>query len=190
MQLTAKPRWRVQTVADLARHEGFRPYPYPDPLSRIGRSYPPSKTVRWGYEPPRLIMAKLGLKNDADGKPWTNGFGETKGITPDTPQVNRESQMKKLEDRLMEHVVLLDQIIPEWKTMPAFAQTVLANLSYNLGSRLKQFVQTLDLFKKGEYAEAAARLRKTPWFKQVGKRAEELCTRLERGMIAPEHIVI
>jgi GH24 family phage-related lysozyme (muramidase) len=188
MSIVGKPRWRVQTVADLARHEGFRAFPYPDPLSRIGRSYSSPK-YKWGFKPARLILAELGLK-EADGRPWTNGFGETKGITPDTPQVNRESQMKKLDDRLMEHVALLDQIIPEWQRMPTFAQTVLANLSYNLGTRLKQFGQTLELFKKGDYAGAAGRLRKTPWFKQVGARAEELCTRLEHGTIAPQHIVI
>lgn len=186
----AKPAWRIQTLFDLARHEGFRPWPYPDPLSRIGRLYGSAK-YRWGFKPPRLILAELGL-DAKDGKPWTNGFGETYNITPDTPEVSREYSMKHLENRLMEHVVGLDKLVPGWRSKyPVVVQTVLANLIYNLGQeRLGKFVNTLNLIRTGQYKEAADNLVKSAWHKQVGERALELEQRLRTGRIEPKHLVI
>lgn len=190
MTITAKPAWRIQTLFDLARHEGFRPWPYPDPLSRIGRRYASAK-YRWGFRPPRLIMAELGITNADEGRPWTNGFGETKGVTPDTPEVNREAQMRKLEDRLLEHVAGLDKLTPGWRNWPVVVQTVLANMIYNLGyDRLSKFAQTIALIQNKRYAEAADNLTKSAWHKQVGARALELEQRLRTGRIESKHLVI
>lgn len=186
----SKPAWRIQTLFDLARHEGFRPWPYPDALSRIGRRFAGAK-YRWGFKPPRLIMAELGITNEREGAPWTNGFGETKGVTPDTPEVRREQQMIKLEDRLLEHVKGLDVLLPRWREYPVVVQTVLANMIYNLGyDRLSKFQQTLALIAQGRYADAADNLTHTAWHKQVGERALELEERLRTGKIADKHLVV
>lgn len=184
--LKPKIKWLVQSISDLLRHEGFRQFAYPDPLSKLGKKYVGRKW-QWGFVPARQLLVKYGEREE-DGRPWTVGVGFTRGITPDS-QMSLEFAQHKLEGEILEHTRLLDRIIPEWTKMPLFAQTVLVNLAYNLGTRLIPFGPTLALFKNGDYAGAAARLRKTPWFKQVGDRAEELCTRLETGSIDDKHLV-
>jgi lysozyme len=181
------PKWHTQTVADLDRHEGFREFAYPDPLSLLGKKYQNPK-YQWGFVPGDVLLAKYGEK-EADGRPWTVGYGFTKGVTP-ASRINKTLAKEQLGKILLEHTQLLDRNIPSWASMPLTIQTVLANLSFNLGSRLLQFKATLALFEKGNYKGAAAHLRATPWFKQVGRRAEELCTRLETGVIEPEHKVV
>ena len=181
------PNWQTQTVADLQRHEGFREFAYPDPLSVLGRKYQDRK-YKWGFVPGDVLLAKYG-ESEKDGRPWTCGFGFTKGIKPST-RINKQQAVNMLTAVLNDHVKLLDRLIPSWRTMPLVPQTVLANLAFNLGTRLVPFGPTLSLFEKGDYAGAAARLRRTAWFKQVGHRAEELCKRLETGVIESQHKVI
>lgn len=186
------PAWLLQTTTDVSRHEGFRPFPYPDPLSRWGRMYKGAK-YRWGFKPPRMIMAELGLSaaDAKNGAPWTNGFGETKGVTIDTPEVAREPQLKKLRDRVIEHANELVKIFPEWRNYPVVIQTVLANMIYNLGyKKLAAFDTTIGMIKRGEYARAADNLTKTAWHKQVGDRALELEQRLRTGKIESKHLVV
>lgn len=179
--------WLKQTAADLQRHEGFREFAYPDPLSKLGRKYRDRK-YQWGFVPGDILLAKYG-ESEKDGRPWTCGYGFTKGVKPST-RINKQLADKMLIAEIIQHVKLLDRIIPSWRTMPIVPQTVLANLAFNLGTRLVPFGPTLALFEKGDYAGAAARLRRTAWFKQVGHRAEELCRRLETGVIEPQHKVI
>lgn len=183
-QNMAKEDWLKQTLADLKRHEGYREFAYPDPLSKIGRRRIPG----FGYQPARPLLAQYHL-DPKDGAPWTVGYGETRGVTADSVRPPSLAE-RKLEAELIEHLEVLDNLIPEWKLMPVHVKTVLANMAYNLGSRLRPFAPTLQRFKEGKYHEAAQRLRKTLWFKQVGYRAEELVSRLENGYIEDIHKVI
>ena len=182
-----EPDWLTQTAADLQRHEGFREYAYPDPLSKLGRKYVGRK-YQWGFVPGDILLAKYG-ESERDGRPWTVGYGFTKGVKPST-RINKQLADNMLKGLILDHVKLLDRIIPNWRTLPVIPQTVLANLSFNLGTRLVPFKPTLELFASGDFKGAAARLRKTAWFKQVGRRAEELCARLETGTIDPRFKVI
>lgn len=179
--------WLKQTAADLQRHEGFREFAYPDPLSKLGRKYAGRK-YQWGFVPGDVLLAKYG-ENERDGRPWTVGYGFTKGVKPQT-RMSKEFADQKLVGEVIAHAKLLDRIIPKWKTLPVFAQTVLANMAFNLGTRLIPFGPTLATFARGDFKAAAARLRRTLWFKQVGNRSEELVKRLETGRIEPEHKVI
>lgn len=184
--LTSKPAWLKQTSQDLQRHEGFRQYAYPDPLSELARKYPASK-YRWGFEPGDIILARIG-GNAKDGVPWTDGYGFTKGVTP-ASRISKEAADNELERQLIEHVRDLHKIAPGWEDLPLFASSVLANMAFNLGlERFAKFKPTIDLILNGKYAQAAARLRKTPWFLQVGHRGVELVTRLEKQQIEPVHL--
>jgi GH24 family phage-related lysozyme (muramidase) len=183
----AKPAWFVQTVSDLQRHEGFREFAYPDPLSPIGRKFPQGKP--WGFAPGDALLAKYGF-SERDGRPWTCGFGDTVGVTPATrwplPYATR-----RLEQQLIDHVKGLDMLMPDWHKHPLPVQTVLANMIYNLGlKRLSMFRPTLNVIDSGNYAGAATRLRATPWFRQTGSRGIELCNRLQFDRIEPEHLVV
>ena len=186
-----EPLWLPQTLADLKRHEGYREYAYPDPLSEWGRNFPSWKH-NWGRRPASVIMEELGLSKDdaAKGAPWTVGYGFTKGVKY-TSRTTHGISTERLKEEIVEHVKGLDVLVPGWRTEHGLVvQSVLTNLVYNLGQlRLSKFAPTLALFKTKEYAAAAARLRNTAWYKQVGVRSVELVERLETGRIRPEHLV-
>lgn len=176
-----------QLVSDLARHEGFRQYAYPDPRSALGRKYAARK-YNWGFKPGNQLLVLYG-ENERDGRPWTYGFGFTRRVTP-TSAISKQAAIPLLSVEVLRHIKELNRLVPTWESMPLHVQTVLGNLIYNLGyERLSKFAPTLALFTEGDYVNAAARLRRTAWFKQVGIRAVELVERLEKGAIAPQHRV-
>lgn len=182
-----KPNWLVQLVSDLSRHEGFRRYAYPDPLSRLHKRHP---GARWGFRPALEIMAELGETNVNHGRPWTVGHGFTHNVKP-TTQISLAASLERLEDEALEHVKCLDRLIPEWREMPLFAKTVLANMAFNLGEeRLSKFAPTLAVFKERRWGRAARRLQKSLWYRQTKSRAEELCDRLLNQRIDPKHLVV
>lgn len=180
-----KPQWLKQTVADLWRHEGFREFAYPDPLSVLAKKYP---RAGWGFRPAVQILAEL-KENPKYGQPWTVGVGETHGVTPESTRTVKEAEAE-LELSVKNHVKELHRLYSGWEEAPDFVSSVLVNMIYNLGyDRFKAFQPTINTIKAGKYAEAAARLRNTAWHRQVGARAVELEARLERQSIAPEHRV-
>lgn len=180
--------WKIQTLSDLERHEGFRGFAYPDPLSKLGKKYRDRK-YNWGFEPGDILLARY-KEHEADGMPWTLGFGETRNVRPFS-RISKKDAEDQLEISLIAHVVSLETIAPGWKKLPLFASTVLANMIYNMGLvRLSKFAPTISLIMEGRYEEAGARLRKTPWFIQTGSRAEELVSRLEKRRIEPAHLVV
>lgn len=183
-----EPAYMKQVLSDLERHEGFRPYAYPDPLSKIGKAYS-SRKYRWGLRPPREVLRELNLE-ESRGRPWTVGHGFTRGVNLDTTITHSQS-LARLRDEVVSHVKGLDTLTPGWqRKFPLYVQTVVANLIYNMGTeRLSKFDTTLKLLNAGKYAEAGTNLRKTLWFKQVKGRALELVERLETGKIAREHQV-
>lgn len=182
-----KPSWFRQTVSDLERHEGFRPYAYPDPLSKIGKAFPMHK-YGWGNRPARQILTELGL-SEVNGRPWTFGHGFTSRVTVDSV-ITKEQSLRRLEAEVIEHVKGLDKLVPKWEQAPLYAASTMANLIYNLGAeKLSAFGATLSLLNAGKYATAGHNLTKTLWYKQVGSRSRELTDRLITGKIAPEHAV-
>ena len=166
--------WFKQTLEDLKRHEGFRKYAYADPLSRLYRMYP---NAPWGRKPAReFLPAGTNLEL---GKPWTVGYGFTKGVTPDHI-MERIVADRRLEVELSEHLPVLDKLVPQWRKLPDVVITVLANLAFNMGyARLSKFAPTLKEVENRNFKVAANRLRKTLWYKQTGSRAVELVKRLE-----------
>lgn len=189
----SKPRWLRQAVRDLMRHEGFRQYAYPDPLSVLHKKYPVS-VWGWGYKPAMEILdaiyKKTGVREPIKyGQPWTVGVGETGGVTPESTRTVEEAAAE-LELSIQAHVKDLHRLYPDWENAPDFVSSVLVDMIYNLGyDRYKQFQPTINTIKAGKYAEAAGRLKNTGWHRQVGDRAVELEKRLERQSIAPEHRV-
>lgn len=180
-----RPKWLEQSHADLKRHEGFRPYAYPDPLSVLGQKH----GSKFGYKPAREVLASLGA-SAKDGGPWTVGYGFTHGVTVDS-KMSQEEADELLYDEIMKHSYGLDDLVPDWHNAPLYAQTVLVNLIFNMGKAgLSKFKNSLKLFNDGKYAEAAANLKKSLWYKQVGNRAVELTARLSEGIIPTRFAVI
>lgn len=178
--MICRPQWLEQAHADLKRHEGFRPYAYPDPLSALGQKH----GSKFGYKPAREVLATLGKYASLDGGPWTVGYGFTgSDITKDT-HISQEDADEKLYTEIMEHAYGLDKLVPDWGNAPLYVQSVLVNLIFNMGKAgLAKFTNTLKMFNAGDYKGAAANLTKSLWYRQVGTRAKELTSRLMAGII-------
>ncbi len=61
-------------------------------------------------------------------------------------------------------------------------RSVLIDLVFNMGiAKVLEFKNTLASIQKGLYREAAAHLKDSLWYRQVGSRGENLCRILEIG---------
>ena len=179
-----RPRWLEQAHADLRRHEGFRPYAYPDPLSVLGKKY----GKEFGYKPATEVISKLGV-DPKQGAPWTIGYGFTHGVTVGSV-MSREEADERLYEEIMKHASALDDLVPDWAQAPLYVQTTLVNLVFNMGkSGLAKFKNTLALFNAGKWAEAGRALTNSLWYKQVGNRAVELTQRMITGVIPDKYAV-
>ena len=175
---TSQNKLARQVAGDLNRHEGFREFAYPDPLSALFKNQP---SKDWGFKPAREV-AKPGTNFD-QGKPWTVGFGFTHGVTPDS-RMNRITAERKLEQEILEVDAALRNTLTWYNDASFVTKTILINLSFNMGIKgLLGFKNTLAFIKEKKYKEAAFNLRKSLYYKQVTKRAEELATRLETQVI-------
>lgn len=174
----------LQAKMDADRHEGYREYAYPDPLSKLGRKY---KKYNWGFEPAAGLMAQIPGVKEEDGAPWTVGYGDTHGVTS-------QSRMPKIraERRLEEHILAVHQALSStlaWYDEASFVtKTVLINMAYNMGLKgLLGFKNTLAYMKAGQWNQAARNMEKSLWYKQVGSRAAELTKRISSQTIEPQH---
>ena len=58
----------------------------------------------------------------------------------------------------------------------------MVNMAFNLGmARLSGFKNTLAAIRAKDWAKAAAGMRASLWYKQVGARAERIATMIEKG---------
>lgn len=174
-----------QVLADLDRHEGYRFYAYPDPLSQMYKLRP---KLPWGFKPASQLTT-LNAVDIASGKPWTVGYGYTIGVTPATTQ-SRQEAIKIMQSHVQTNINELEKAFPEWKNQPFVIQTVLVNMVYNLGIEgLMGFKNTLRYIAGKNYTTAADNLEQSKWAKQVGVRAKELIKRVRTLTIEPEHLV-
>lgn len=183
---SAETRLLLQVVKDLDRHEGFREYAYPDPLSKLGRKYR-GKQYQWGYKPAREIMATIPGARDEDGAPWTYGFGFTKGVTPDS-RIDRCKAERMLEHLILDIDTALRNVLAWYKDSTFVTKTVLINMAYNMGLKgLLGFRNTLNHIKLQDYTKAAQNMTLSLWYSQVGSRAKELVQRIRKQEIEPHH---
>ena len=113
---------------------------------------------------------------DTVGK-LTIGIGRNltdKGIS------NEEARML-LDSDIKEHLKLLDDNLEWWRTMSENRQRVLANLAFNMGSKLLTFTNTLAAMKRGDYEAAADGMAQSKWATQVGPRATRLVQMMREG---------
>ena len=166
-----------QVVKDLKRDEGFREYSYPDPLSALYKKYK-HLASKFGFAPIRSILPEeVDLD---DGKPWTYGFGFTgTGIGPDS-KIKLITAERQLEELILAADNKLSSVLQWYGAAPFVVKTVLVNMVFNLGLQgLLGFKNTLKYIAACDYAQAAANMRHSLWFRQVGARAERLVKRIE-----------
>ena len=122
---------------------------------------------------------------------WTIGVGHLidgrKGgsIPPEISDALLEWDLARFE-------VLLDGGIPWWRQLDDVRQQVVMDLTFNMGwapnapGGFDDFHNTLAALQAGRWADAAAGLRKSLWYRQVGaRRAEPLCGAIEVGSFIP-----
>lgn len=169
----------TQVASDLDRHEGYREFAYPDPLSKLQAKHPNEK---WGFQPARDILNKLGISaEDAAklGAPWTVGYGFTHGVNLDS-RVSKQQAKRKLEELVIAINRDLIGTLTWYKDATYVTKTILINMYYNLGrAGLLGFRNSLRYISERSYKQAAANLLKSLWARQVGQRARELARRLE-----------
>lgn len=101
---------------------------------------------------------------------------EDVGISPEESDFLLQNDIKRVEGEL-------DQALPWWCGMNDVRQEVLANMCFNLGlTRLLGFKKALAAMEKADYATAAAEMKDSKWYSDVGKRAERLCRQMESGV--------
>jgi lysozyme len=78
----------------------------------------------------------------------------------------------------------LDKALPWWRQMDEVRMRVLANMAFNMGiAGLLTFKNTLAAMQRGSYAVAAAGMKASSWYGQVGARAARLCAAMENGVM-------
>lgn len=177
-------RLQRQAAADLKRHEGFREYAYPDPLSLIARKY---RKMPWGFKPARELLALIP-EGEQHGHPWTVGYGFTHGVTPDS-RMSESLAARKLDEKVPQYLGLTLRIIPDLLSHPYVVQTVFLNMVFNMGNRVATFKNTLGFLRNRNYPQVAENLEKSLWFRQTGARAVELVDRIRTLEIKKEHLV-
>lgn len=183
----AETKLVLQVKKDLERHEGFREYAYPDPLSKIGRKYR-GKDWPWGFVPAFELLKKIPGWTIADGAPWTYGFGDTHGVTPSS-QISRQLAERKLEEHILNVNKQLANALYWYEKDTSFVtKTILVNMVFNMGlAGVLKFKNTLAFVKAYDYKQAAHNLTLSRWYSQVGSRAKELVKRMETQIIEPQH---
>lgn len=172
----------LQVKKDLDRHEAYREYAYPDPLSKLHKQHP---ALPWGFKPAREI-APPGT-NFNDGKPWTVGFGNTISTTPDS-KVGRITAERQLEAKILEEDRKLTNALPWYKEASFETRTILINMAFQMGLQgLLGFRNTLNFVKQRNYKQAASNMRQSLWAKQTPSRASELARRMETQEIPSQY---
>lgn len=175
---TSQTKLVRQVVSDLDRHEGFREFAYPDPLSSLART---QRSKDWGYKPAREIAAP-GTNMDS-GSPWTVGFGFTHGVTPDS-RMNRITAERRLEQETLDVDRALNSVLSWYKDASFVTKTILINMAFNMGVKgLLKFRNTLRFISQKNYSQAASNMVQSLWYKQTGKRAIELTERIRTQTI-------
>ena len=87
------------------------------------------------------------------------------------------------EEDLRDAMRDLSVALPWWSsTLNDARQRVLVNMVFNMGiSRVLMFKLALSHMRNGEWSKAAAEMRNSDWYRQVGDRAERLATMMEKG---------
>lgn len=151
----------VLMEAELRRDEAVRYVPYLDTAT------PPKRTV--------------GVGHNLDVSPLPSGWT----FPLSDAQVNQV-----LARDMSTTFAKLDQYLPWWRQLDEVRQRVVANMCFNLGignaalgTGLLGFKNTLAAMQRGAYAVAAAGMKASKWYGQVGARGARLCAAMETGVM-------
>ena len=124
-------------AAFLHGEESFRPYAYPDPYSPLAKA---TRNVTWGYKPATSIIRSLPAdKKNLSGKPWTVGYGQTKGTTIDS-YISREAADEAFADEVAPYENAISKALKVPTTQNQFDAMVALAWSIGIAGFLKSTV--------------------------------------------------
>lgn len=173
----------------------LRPTPLPPPLPPEQPPAPPpapilptleQRVARYisEHEGIRLIAYRDSRKNPTIGigfslsRPDARAKLQAVGADLDLIRARKQSLTKDqafllLEDEVDAAIAAARRVVPTYARLPWQVQVILADMAYNLGATgLSKFDGMELALGRGDYAGAARELRRTPWARQVGWRAE------------------
>ncbi len=100
---------------------------------------------------------------------------EDKGIT-------REEALYLLRNDIKECETDLRTIFDNFEELDKIRKNVLIDMRFNLGpNRFRQFKKMIAAVRKKDFQKALKEMKDSNWYRQVGKRGENLCEMMERS---------
>jgi len=140
-----------------------------------------------------LLLKELERDEGLRLKPYKDTIGKLTigvGRNLDDVGITHQEAMELLANDVDRVTVTLDKHLPWWRSLSDARQRVLINMCFNMGwdnprtpqrEGLSGFVNTLSAIERGDYADAAVRMLRSKWARQVGQRAKRLSQMMERG---------
>jgi lysozyme len=136
----------------------------------------------------QMIMRHEGLRTrpykDSLGL-WTVGVGHLIGDGKSLPaDMNREFSQKEVMDLFEQdfaHHYGIAQQTPGWDKANETGKGAMIDLAFNMGRWWTKFPNTAKALLAGDFSSAAAGLRDSKWFKQVGNRGSVITSMMAQG---------
>ncbi len=132
------------------------------------------------------FKSQLLLHEDLRLKPYVDTVGKlTIGVGRNLTDVGitREEALYFLGHDIVKVSSQLDEVLPWWRQMSEVRQRVLADMCFNMGiTRLLKFTNTLAAMRRGDYTAAAAGMKDSRWYTQVGTRSRRLVKMMLTGI--------
>lgn len=121
---------------------------------------------------------------DNIGKVWTNGYGNTKNVFPNTTISIQEAE-EDLDGNFEDAYSAAVRFCPVFNELSGPRKGVLVNMAFNLGeSRLDQFNGLRSALCDLDFDRAALHMMNSLWAKQVKDRAKRLAMRMKTNEYA------
>lgn len=103
----------------------------------------------------------------------TSRYPDGRRVTLNDSPITREQALQYKQHYIDNMMNDLPNIVSNYSDLHPQAQAILADMRYNLGpDRLRRFVNMREAFENNDYHRAAAEVKDSAWYNQVGRRSE------------------
>lgn len=105
---------------------------------------------------------------------WTIGVGHLLGTSPRMSNITAREAYALMEADIDDALKVVLRLVPAFDALSDGRQRALANMAFNLGDRLEQFIHFLTAVRAADWIAAASEMMLSKWARQVGARALRL----------------
>lgn len=157
--------------SQLILEEGLRLMAYDD---ATGYPVPPGGTCRG--------KLTVGVGRNLDANPLTTEELAAVGHDARTLPITHDNAIMLLDDDIAVARCALDDRLPWWSSADEIRARVMVDLTFNMGiHKLLDFQHFLSYMRNATYSLAAAELKDSVWYNQVGSRGVRLVTMVRTG---------